>query len=105
MNLHMLFGMSILLNVLLAAILWRWFRWRQQTKAMLHSLLKLIKINSATIRRVKFEPWKDEHVRAAEDSVDKQFGIVFNFLNPHESVLILDAQPELAVPLEPGSDN
>lgn len=104
MNTTVLLMSSFLLNVGLVAILWRCWRWRRLTLATMHALLKMIKINSACIRRVNAEPWKDENIRAAEDAVDRQFSIVFDFLNPGEGILLLDDKPKLPIPKEPGSD-
>ena len=105
MNSHVLLMSSVLLNVLLAAILWRLWQGRRQTRAMLHVLLRTTQKASGAVRRLRFEPWIDEHVQAAEDAVDRQFSIIFAQLSPHEQIMILDDPEPAAVPKEPGTDD
>ena len=105
MHVHVLLGLSLLANGVSVVVFWKVWRWRASTLAMLHALLRMIQKNSAAIRRVQFEPWRDEFIDEATSAVDAQFSVVYGFLHPHDQIVIFDDPEPAPVPQEPGTED
>jgi hypothetical protein len=96
---------SLLLNLLMALVIWRLFWWRRQTKSMMHAALKMAKKTSDSLRFVRLEPWRDECVQNATDGIDNLFSILYGSIYPNEVIHIdIEDTPPLPVPKEPGTD-